>query len=504
MMPGTTTATDRNEERVEARRQLAAALNVVTAYAMLTVPQRRAVRDALNAADWQIVTQHAEVKRLEREAERLGRVAPDLSDYIDAAHGLICNAHRTTVDHVTEADGASPGWAEAARRWIDAYPPNLTAGHDEFAAEVARIREHDELFAANKRLERERDQHLAERDRALAEARALIDERDQARALVTGDEARAALEKFEAQRIREVQKGAIEREHLREELAQRDQELRKRWKRNRELNGDVAVAQDARAKAEHERDRLRARNEEIEGDRVALVQERDRLRATVTQMSDDRLELLKSRDSMRAERDKAVHQLRRAEDRLAAIRLTLDPGWPDNTEPGPRPGPTPAWPAPYTPGWNPLDTLRARTERLAATPGRTVRVTPDQPPIHVDEHRTRVRYDEDQVADDYDPPEQPPPLAPGPPQTAPKLADGWKHVGWTSDSPVRTEVVGVTDHGSTIRITAGPPDEPEPRPTSAELFRLARSAFRLQHVPGYDDDTDDLEDLDLIAVLGED
>lgn len=46
-----------------------------------------------------------------------------LLDYIDAALGLICNAHRAGVDYVTEADGASPGWAEAARKWVDAYPP---------------------------------------------------------------------------------------------------------------------------------------------------------------------------------------------------------------------------------------------------------------------------------------------------------------------------------------------------------------------------------------------
>jgi hypothetical protein len=42
---------------------------------------------------------------------------------IDAAHGIICNAHQKRVDDVTTADGASPGWAKAARRWIDAYPP---------------------------------------------------------------------------------------------------------------------------------------------------------------------------------------------------------------------------------------------------------------------------------------------------------------------------------------------------------------------------------------------
>jgi len=47
-----------------------------------------------------------------------------LLEYIDAAHGLICNAHRARVDNVTEADGASPGWAGAARQWVDAYPPS--------------------------------------------------------------------------------------------------------------------------------------------------------------------------------------------------------------------------------------------------------------------------------------------------------------------------------------------------------------------------------------------
>jgi hypothetical protein len=45
-----------------------------------------------------------------------------LRDKVDAAHGIICNAHQKRVDDVTNDDGASPGWAEAARRWIDAYP----------------------------------------------------------------------------------------------------------------------------------------------------------------------------------------------------------------------------------------------------------------------------------------------------------------------------------------------------------------------------------------------
>lgn len=39
----------------------------------------------------------------------------ELSDTIDAAHGIICNAHQKRVDDVTTEDGASPGWAEVAR-----------------------------------------------------------------------------------------------------------------------------------------------------------------------------------------------------------------------------------------------------------------------------------------------------------------------------------------------------------------------------------------------------
>ena len=53
-------------------------------------------------------------------------IAP-LREALDAAHGLICNAHQKRVDDVTNEDGASPGWAEAARRWIDAYPTHASA-----------------------------------------------------------------------------------------------------------------------------------------------------------------------------------------------------------------------------------------------------------------------------------------------------------------------------------------------------------------------------------------
>lgn len=56
----------------------------------------------------------ARVAELEAEEKRLG-------SFQDAAHGLICNAHHKGVDYVTEED-ASPGWAQAARAWIDAYP----------------------------------------------------------------------------------------------------------------------------------------------------------------------------------------------------------------------------------------------------------------------------------------------------------------------------------------------------------------------------------------------
>lgn len=63
----------------------------------------------LQTAERDLAASRAEVERLR--------------DMIDAAHGIICNAHQKRVDDVTTADGASPGWAEAARRWIDAYPP---------------------------------------------------------------------------------------------------------------------------------------------------------------------------------------------------------------------------------------------------------------------------------------------------------------------------------------------------------------------------------------------
>lgn len=56
---------------------------------------------------------------------------------IDAAHGLICNAHQKRVDDVTAGDGASPGWAEAARRWIDAYPPMIAPEPDRSAVASA-------------------------------------------------------------------------------------------------------------------------------------------------------------------------------------------------------------------------------------------------------------------------------------------------------------------------------------------------------------------------------
>lgn len=50
-----------------------------------------------------------------------------LLEYIDAAMGIICNAHPTQIVAGEDPPGASPGWAEAARRWIDAYPPEEQA-----------------------------------------------------------------------------------------------------------------------------------------------------------------------------------------------------------------------------------------------------------------------------------------------------------------------------------------------------------------------------------------
>lgn len=62
-----------------------------------------------------MVTQEQELESLRIEVERL-RV------FQESALGLICNAHSKTVDFVTDEDGATPGWAGAARLWIDAYP----------------------------------------------------------------------------------------------------------------------------------------------------------------------------------------------------------------------------------------------------------------------------------------------------------------------------------------------------------------------------------------------
>jgi hypothetical protein len=47
-----------------------------------------------------------------------------LLEYIGAAHGIICNAAGAGNPMGGEACGASPGWDEAARRWIDAFPPS--------------------------------------------------------------------------------------------------------------------------------------------------------------------------------------------------------------------------------------------------------------------------------------------------------------------------------------------------------------------------------------------
>lgn len=84
------------------------------------------VADALHVRGW--LHDPDEVKRLH--------------DMIDAAHGIICNAHQKRVDDVTNEDGASPGWAEAARRWIDAYPPTTAEGEsihpDDVYPEVTR------------------------------------------------------------------------------------------------------------------------------------------------------------------------------------------------------------------------------------------------------------------------------------------------------------------------------------------------------------------------------
>lgn len=65
----------------------------------------------------------SERNRLAAELDAACARIAELDEMLDAAHGLICNAHQKRVDDVTTEDGASPGWAEAARRWIDTYPP---------------------------------------------------------------------------------------------------------------------------------------------------------------------------------------------------------------------------------------------------------------------------------------------------------------------------------------------------------------------------------------------
>ncbi len=73
----------------------------------------------MDQADYEIDSADVDWKAT---AEEMQREISRLRDTIDAAHGLICSAHQKRVDDVTTDDGASPGWAEAARRWIDAYP----------------------------------------------------------------------------------------------------------------------------------------------------------------------------------------------------------------------------------------------------------------------------------------------------------------------------------------------------------------------------------------------
>ena len=218
MRPVTADPITPDQGRADALRQLAEAADLVSSYTMLTVRQRRTVLEAMHAAGGQIGVQYAEAKRLEREAGRLSRPTTPASDtalaeYIDAAHGLICNAHNKTVDHVTVADGASPGWAEAARRWIDAYPPQLD-GHAAFAAEVHRLR--DQAHTAQvAELTAQRDQARADLDRETSELR-------------------------------------YERDHLREQLDQRDREISKRRASYREMRDerDKAVHQCEQAHAD--------------------------------------------------------------------------------------------------------------------------------------------------------------------------------------------------------------------------------------------------------------
>jgi hypothetical protein len=76
---------------------------------------------------------------LQRLGWKTPKQAEALDSMLDAAHGLIVNAHQKRIDDVTNADGASSGWAEAARRWVDTYPPGLlpVPNSDETSGEVS-------------------------------------------------------------------------------------------------------------------------------------------------------------------------------------------------------------------------------------------------------------------------------------------------------------------------------------------------------------------------------
>lgn len=267
---------------------------------------------------------------------------------------------------------------------------------------------------------------------------------------------------------------------LRAQVAQRDQEITKRAARNRELRDDA--------------DKLLALGEAIAAERDRLCADLDDAWAVLVHAGNS--SLAGAIRTLIADRDQARTELRVA-----------------TGQPGPRPGPAPAGDGPW---WfrsladaiqvPEEDTHRARPDLLAVAREHareaeaTYPFVPDyteadlgEPVPHPDtvelyrmaRESFRLPYvpgydDEDDDEDQADEPQGGHPLWPVPcrhcrcngaahpigPDLAPTggpCLTCWKCKGYEPDQPgevdhaVRTEVVGFTDYGSTIRITAGPP-----------------------------------------------
>jgi hypothetical protein len=300
-MPAETTATNRDEERTEARRQLAAAVDLVSSYTMLTARQRRAILEALNAGDWQIALQHAEVKRLERENARLGRALADSDNPHGYRREFPKPADLLTNPTKVPADG-NPQFP-----WQN--PP--TAGHAEFAAEVGRLRQDHDV----RRLEAEVDGLTAERDR------------------------------------------------LREQLEQRDAEIGKRRASHHALQHELEAMRTERDKAVHNWTREKARAERYRTDTIDAEQRLRRIDRVLNEEPNPPAPARSADDTWRAfehERAQLADQLARTPGPVAdtdhgrrPFRIIRDHNTGqdhhvydhDVTEPprpGPRPGPSPA------------------------------------------------------------------------------------------------------------------------------------------------------------------